>query len=654
MNFENEEYYERIMNKDQESSSYSETSNSCFSSNKQENYEEISIKSCHTTPKRLLKHNKNDSDNESLQQKIRSKKIARNELSELKKIEIELVKEMDSARSTSRNSSENRKKNENCLLKKIDRISLLELEILTETINIDSKNNDQNATIQDILLFIDRLKGIFAILNNKKILFPLDYYKKWILEYNKITNYLYNSNKELIINYEYNLKLNIESIKLIRSFFYYFHNLSELFLKEKKNNKKITNNNFILKQDNIKLSHLIKSLKFNSSNKDSKKLGNLSIEKILEMTINSDNTIEKKFIDVIVGSDEQINLVNGSIDNNNSVNDHILTNLISNENNQTLSKIDSINEISMLRTGRFQDAQNYREGIMKITQEYNGLYDRTRNEYIERLLERQKNHDMEIKLMITSHKEDIDKMNDYFIEEKKKISEQHDRQLNELLQENKRKIDIMKSDHSLELRLVQQKYKQIINDNNKEKDNSIQAFKIKFEHILIDMESNKDRELLNMQIEYEDKINELKENYKNIIDNLELELQRKELQFQEEKKMIINEFVAAHKKEVEILKSQSIKSFDNFDRDIENKSAIDTNTSNNDSINNENIENNKKDTIILSDDKKYNEIIKRLDNITSRSSLKVEGGKIGFCDDKYTITTNSTASSSAIPSNNVC
>ncbi|XP_665550.1 hypothetical protein [Cryptosporidium hominis TU502] len=307
----------------------------------------------------------------------------------------------------------------------------------------------------------------------------------------------------------------------------------------------------------------------------------------------------------------------------------------------------------MLRTGRFQDAQNYREGIMKITQEYNGLYDRTRNEYIERLLERQKNHDMEIKLMISSHKEDIDKMNDYFIEEKRKISEQHDRQLNELLQENKRKIDIMKSDHSLELRLVQQKYKQIINDNNKEKDNSIQAFKIKFEHILIDMESNKDRELLNMQIEYEDKINELKENYKNIIDNLELELQRKELQFQEEKKMIINEFVTAHKREVEILKSQSIKSFD-FERDIDSQLITDTNISSNDNNNDENIESNKKDKIILGDDKKYNEIIKRLDNITSRSSSKAESGKIGLFENKHSSTTNSTASSSAIPSNNIC
>ncbi|TRY52177.1 Uncharacterized protein CTYZ_00001932 [Cryptosporidium tyzzeri] len=651
MKFENGEYYEKITGKDREFSSYSETSNSYLCSNKEENYKEINTKSFHTTPKRLLKYNKNESDNESLQQKIRSKKIARNELSELKRIEIELVKEMDSAKSTSRNSSENRKKYENYLLKRTDKISLLELEILTETINIDSNNNDQNALIQDILSFIDRLKNLFAILNNKKIQFPLDYYQKWVLEYNQIMNNLYNTNKESSTNYEHYFKLNVESVKLIRSFFYYFQNLSELFVKEKKNNKKILNNNMVLKQDNIKLSHLIKSLKINPNKETEKKSNGLSIEKTLEVSIINKNTTGKQFFDALVGNDEPIYLINNNV-NNDDIN-NILIDLIPNKNKQTLSKIDSINEISMLRTGRFQDAQNYREGIMKITQEYSGLYDRTRNEYIERLLERQKNHDMEIKLMISSHKEDIDKMNDYFIEEKRKISEQHDRQLNELLQENKRKIDIMKSDHSLELRLVQQKYKQIINDNNKEKDNSIQAFKIKFEHILIDMESNKDRELLNMQIEYEDKINELKENYKNIIDNLELELQRKELQFQEEKKVIINEFVTAHKREVEILKSQSIKSFD-FERDIDSQLITDTNISINDNNNDENIENNKKDKIILGDDKKYNEIIKRLDNITSRSSSKAESGKIGLFENKHSSTTNSTASSSAIPSNNIC
>ncbi|KAH8583179.1 uncharacterized protein ELE39_002877 [Cryptosporidium sp. chipmunk genotype I] len=653
MKLKNEEYYEKIMNKDRVFSSCSETTSSYLGSNKEENYKETSIKSCHTTPKRLLKHNKNESDNESLQQKIRFKKIARNELSELKKIEIELAKEMGSARSTSRNLSENRKKYENYSLKRTDQISLLELEILTETINIDSNNNDQSELIKDILSFIDRLKIIFSILNSKKILFPLDYYQKWILEYNQIVNSLYNQNKESLANYEYCYRLNIESIKLIRSFFYYFQNLTELFAKEKKSNKKILNNNMALKQDNIKLSYLIKSLKLNSNSKDREKKSNgLSNEKILEIAISSNDAVGKKFADAIVGSDEPISLTNDNLDND-DINSDILIDLIPNKNKQTLSKIDSINEISMLRTGRFQDAQNYREGIMKITQEYNGLYDRTRNEYIERLLERQKNHDMEIKLMISSHKEDIDKMNDYFIEEKRKISEQHDRQLNELLQENKRKIDIMKSDHSLELRLVQQKYKQIINDNNKEKDNSIQAFKIKFEHILIDMESNKDRELLNMQIEYEDRINELKENYKSIIDNLELELQRKELQFQEEKKMIINEFVTAHKREVEILKNQSIKSFDDFDRDVDNK-LIDTNISNHDSINDENIESNKKDKIIFGDDKKYNEIIKRIDNITSRSSSKAESRKIGLRENKYSSTNNSTASSSAIPSNNVC
>ncbi|KAK9172919.1 hypothetical protein CmeUKMEL1_02030 [Cryptosporidium meleagridis] len=651
MKFENEEYYEKITDKDREFSSYSETSSGYLCSNKEENYKEITTKSLHTTPKRLLKHNKNESDNESLQQKIRSKKIARNELSELKKIEMELVKEMDSARFTSRNSSENRKKYENCLLKRTDKISLLELEILTETINIDSNNNDQNALIQDILSFIDRLKNLFAILNNKKIQFPLDYYQKWVLEYNQIINNLYNTNKESLTNYECYFKLNVESVKLIRSFFYYFQNLSELFVKEKKNNKKVLNNNMVLKQDNIKLSHLIKSLKINHNKETEKKSNGFSIEKTLELSITNKDITGKQFSDALVGSDEPICLINNNASNYDINN--VLIDLIPNKNKQTLSKIDSINEISMLRTGRFQDAQNYREGIMKITQEYSGLYDRTRNEYIERLLERQKNHDMEIKLMISSHKEDIDKMNDYFIEEKRKISEQHDRQLNELLQENKRKIDILKSDHSLELRLVQQKYKQIINDNNKEKENSIQAFKIKFEHILIDMESNKDRELLNMQIEYEDKINELKENYKNTIDNLELELQRKELQFQEEKKMIINEFVTAHKREVEILKNQSIKSFD-FERDIDCQLITETNISSNDNNNDENIENNKKDKIILGDDKKYNEIIKRLDNITSRSSSKAESGKIGLFENKHSSTTNSTAPSSAIPSNNIC
>lgn len=649
MKFKDEEYNEGIMSKYREFSSCSETSSSCFSSNKEDNNGYSIIKSSHTTPKRL-KQNKSVSENESMQQKIRSKKVARNELSELKKMEIELVKEMDSAISSSRNSSENRRKYENCLQNRNDKISLLELEILTETINIDSKSNESVSLVQDTVSLIECTKDIFTLFNNIKLQFPFDYYKKWILEYNKLINILSNSNKELIANYDYNLKLNIESNKIIRSLFYYFQNLSGLYLKEKKNNKKILNNNLALKQDNIKLSHLIKS-KLNCTNKDSKKkLDTLTIERILELIINNPVDTGKKCVDAIVGSDEVICFSNENIYQLNS-NVDVLASLFPKEDEQALSKIDSINEISMLRTGRFQDAQNYREGIMKITQEYSGLYDRTRSEYIERLLERQKNHDMEIKLMIASHKEDIDKMNDYFIEEKRKISEQHDKQLNELLQENKRKIDIMKSDHSLELRLVQQKYKQIISDNNKEKDNYIQAFKIKFEHILIDMESNKDRELLNMQIEYEDKINELKENYNNIIDNLELELQRKELQFQEEKKMIINEFVTAHKREVELLKNQSVKSLNSFEKDIESKLNIDTIHSNNDSINNEV---NKKYVIILGDNKKYNEIIKRLDNITSRSSLKVESGKVGFGEGKNIPTANTTAPSSAIPSNNIC
>lgn len=651
MKFKDEEYNEGIMSKHREFSSYSEISSSSFSSNKEDNEIEAKIKSSHITPKRLKK-NKNAGDNESMQQKIRSKKIARNELTELKKIEIELVREMDSARSSSsRNSSENRRNYENYLLNRSDKISLLELEILTETINIDSKSNEPDSLVQDTVSMIECTKGIFALFSNNKLQFPFDYYKKWILEYNKLINILSNANKEMIANYEYNLKLNNESNKIIRSLFYYFQNLSGLYLKEKKNNKKILNNNLTLKQDNIKLSHLIKS-KLNCANKDNrKKVEKLAIERILELTISHPVGVRKEYVDVMVGSDEAICFSNDDINQLNTNIDVFADPFLPKGDKQTLSKIDSINEISMLRTGRFQDAQNYREGIMKITQEYSGLYDRTRSEYIERLLERQKNHDMEIKLMIASHKEDIDKMNDYFLEEKRKISEQHDRQLNELLQESKRKIDIMKSDHSLELRLVQQKYKQIINDNNKEKDNHIQAFKIKFEHILIDMESNKDRELLNMQIEYEDKINELKENYNSIIDNLELELQRKELQFQEEKKMIINEFVTAHKREVELLKSKSIKSLNHFEKDFESELNIDTSHSNNDSINSES---NKKDVIILGDDKKYNEIIKRLDNITSRSSLKAESGKVGFGEGRNIPTANTTAPSSAIPSNNVC
>ncbi|KAJ1606628.1 hypothetical protein OJ252_3117, partial [Cryptosporidium canis] len=639
MKFKNEEFDEGIMEKNIEFNNYSETSGSCFSSNKEESFKGSIVKNLHTTPKRL-KNSKNPSDYGSLNQNIRSKKIMKNELSELKKMEIELAREMDSARSSRINSPEHRR-NEQSLINKPDKISLLELEILTETINIDSKNNDPDSMIHDTLSFIENAKSIFVMLNSSKLQFPFDYYKNWVLEYNKIIN---NLNKEAINNHEYSLKLNVESNKFIRSLFYYFQNLAGLYYKEKKNNRKVLNNNMTLKQDNIKLSHLIKS-KFGLTENDNC----LIAEKILEMTI-IPMEIKKTTVDAMVGPD---NVISPDDNMNKHINStDIFTDFSSNKSKQTLSKIDTINEISMLRTGRFQDAQNYRDGIMKITQEYNGLYDRTRNEYIERLLERQKNHDMEIKLMIASHKEDIDKMNDYFMEEKRKISEEHDRQLNELLQENKRKIDILKSDHSLELRLVQQKYKQIINDNNKEKDNYIQAFKIKFEHILIDMESSKDRELLNMQIEHEDKINELKENYNGIIDNLELELQRKELQFQEEKKMIINEFVTAHKREVELLKSQSMKPLNCFEEGIGDTLTTDINRFNVEIINDENFGKNKKDMIILSDDKKYNDIIKRLDNITSRSSLKIEGGKAEFSENKNIQTANSTAPSSAIPSNN--
>ncbi|KAF7455945.1 hypothetical protein HWI79_3496 [Cryptosporidium felis] len=647
MSFNNERYYTETMSINQESNSYSEGANESIYSMKQMN-SNIDFKSSYTTPKKASIHGKPGNYQETLRKKVRSKKTIRNELSELKKIEMEFAKEIDSARS-SKHSSVNRGNSETYHLEKKEDISLLEFEILTETINTDF-NNDFDSIIQEITYYVDKINNICSTLENKKLNFPLEYYKKWIIEYYNLIHKLRDSSKRKSSE-ENNFKLNFGACKIIRSLFYNFVILSEILNKERKNNKRQINNNSILKKDNIKLSNAIKLIQINELNRIKKiNTNHFTINKIINFNI-IENDQESRKVDVMVGTNEDFNIEN----------DNILNDLNPQKNRETLSKIDSINEISSLRTGRFQDAQNYREGIMKITQEYSGLYDRTRNEYIERLLERQKNHDMEIKLMITSHKEDIDKMNDYFMDEKRKIIEEHDRQLNEILEESKRKVDILKSDHSLELRLVQQKYKQIINDNNKEKDNSIQAFKIKVEHILIDMESNKDRELLNMQIEYENKINELKEQYKNVIGNLELELQRKELQFQEEKKMIIEEFVTAHKKEIDYLKNQSIRYFDDFDKATSKESDSKTDIPKGDGIFEK--EKNDKSIIFFSDDQKYNKIVERLERITNRISLKqnenntfgsnANTNKSCISSQNQSLTTNTTASSSTIPSNNV-
>ncbi|KAH7647301.1 hypothetical protein FG379_002968 [Cryptosporidium bovis] len=609
-----------------------------------------SLKSCSSTPKFTPSNKQTKNRNRTIDERsLLRKKINKNELSELKKIELEFAKEMDYAKLS---SSESR--NKSCNSKKNNFISLLDLEILTETINIDSKGheNAETSLIGEIISMIDRIHESSLSVEINKNSFSTDHYKKWFLEYNRVTNEIVNtySRNEVIVQDEYYPKLNNESLKIIRSLIYYYFNLSELYVKERKNNKKLHNNNIILKKDNIKLSHLLKNVEKNRIN----------IKNEIKKTINCQTPIQI----YNYGSVSKVNVQTCTEENNDDIKSNMGKDIFI-----TLEKIDSTNEVSMLRTGRYQDAQNYREGILKITQEYNGLYDRTRNEYIERLMEKQKNHDMEIKLILSSHKEDIDKMNEYFIEEKRKITEIHDKQLNDLLQETKRKMDTLKSDHSLELRLVQQKYNQMIADNEKEKNNSIQAFKIKFEHILIDMESNKNREILNMQIKYEDKINELKEYYKNIINDLELELQRKELFHQDEKKMIVDEFVSVHKREIKHIRDQSsngqlsklcdlncTKNDDLFSDDHLNESSI-----------SENIEKPDRSENLDSSNIKYKEISRRLDNIALRSSamgLNCEKSVIyqnDIINSNKTIETTSTntntlttsSSSSTIPSNNI-
>ncbi|KAH8742014.1 hypothetical protein FG386_002389 [Cryptosporidium ryanae] len=615
------------------------------------NFSGSSLKSCNSTPKftpsnKQLSNVNRISDEKSL---IR-KKINKNEISELKKIELGFVKEMDFAKI---NLSEPRNKNEASVPTKNSVISLLNLEILTETINIDSKGLEHTETplIEEIITMIDKISKNIPGSELSKNKFSTEYYKKWFLEYNTVANKITNtySKGNEIMKAEYYQKLNNESLKIIRSLIYYYSNLTEFYNRERKNNKKQYNNNIILKKDNIKLSHLLKSVENNK----------VKIRDDIKKTISNQEFIQIYDCDIVRKVSVQI-----STDENNEVS-------ISNMDNDlsvNLARIDSINEVSMLRTGRHQDAHNYREGILKITQEYNGLYDRTRNEYIERLIEKQKDHDMEIKLILSSHKEDIDKMNEYFIEEKRKITEVHDKQLNELLQETKRKMDTLKSDHSLELRLVQQKYNQMISDNEKEKNSSIQAFKIKFEHILIDMESNKNREILNLQIKYEDKINELKEYYKNIINDLELELQRKELLYQDEKKMIVDEFVSAHKREIEQIRTQSSISELSKSGDLyyTEKDTLLSNNLDETSIS-EKTEELDRSRNIDNNNIKYKEISKRLDNITLRSSA------IGLISEKSDINHDNTAnfgktmttttastntlttlsSSSAIPSNNI-
>ncbi|KAK6589723.1 hypothetical protein RS030_1142 [Cryptosporidium xiaoi] len=609
-----------------------------------------SLKSCSSTPKFTPSNKQTNNRNRTIDERsLLKKKINKNELSELKKIELEFAKEMDFAKlssSESRNKSYTSKKN--------NFISILDLEILTETINIDSKGHDNTETslIGEIISMIDRINESSLSVEINKNSFSTEHYKKWFLEYNRVTNEIINtySRNEVTVQDEYYPKLNNESLKIIRSLIYYYCNLSELYVKERKNNKKLHNNNIVLKKDNIKLSHLLKNVEKNRIN----------IKNEVKKTMNCQTPIQI----CNYGSVNKVNVQTCTEENNDDIKSNMDKDIFI-----TLEKIDSTNEVSMLRTGRYQDAQNYREGILKITQEYNGLYDRTRNEYVERLMEKQKNHDMEIKLILSSHKEDIDKMNEYFIEEKRKITENHDKQLNDLLQETKRKMDTLKSDHSLELRLVQQKYNQMIADNEKEKNNSIQAFKIKFEHILIDMESNKNREILNMQIKYEDKINELKEYYKNIINDLELELQRKELFYQDEKKMIVDEFVSVHKREIKHIRDQSSNGQLSklCDLNCTKNDDLFSDYHLNDSSISENIEKPDRSENLDSSNIKYKEISRRLDNIALRSSAMGLNCEKSFVyqndviNSNKTIETTSTntntlttsSSSSTIPSNNI-
>ncbi|OII76754.1 hypothetical protein cand_027750 [Cryptosporidium andersoni] len=377
------------------------------------------------------------------------------------------------------------------------------------------------------------------------------------------------------------IKFSLQSVNKLKAILGY----CLLLVNEKNNEKKYINklrkSYNVIQQDNIKLSHAIRILEKSRAIKEHQYIGEIknlkgsnksNNEKLtneinLEMVIRDNDLPARnqslklnkvsKVVNLMIA--EKFSISEGEIGQNNDIcSEEFQVNLDKEYIlNGPLSTVDSAYELCLVRNGRYKDAQNYCEGIMKITQEYNGLHDRTRNEYIERLLEKQKDHEMEIKMMVMSHKEYIDKMNEYFIKEKENIYEAHDKQINELMQENKRKIEMLKSDHLLELSLMQQKYKQVMSDNIKEKDHSIKAMKLKFEHVLIDVENNKDRELLSTQLKYEEQITELKEHYKNIIDQLQLEMKRKELMFEDEKKMLLDEFIITHKKEVDTLREEA-------------------------------------------------------------------------------------------------